>query len=98
MCLSPSVKARGNDFWCTNPLARLPSEFKRISTQLSKTCGTFDGPSLTVMSQGRSGYFQLQCTFLLSSRFLIILRPKRAGLSDEHFNMLVFLKGNDGKY
>ena len=26
-----------------------------------------------------------------------ILRPKRAGLSNEHFNMLVFLKGNDGK-
>ena len=26
------------------------------------------------------------------------LRPKRAGLSDEHFNMLVFLKGNFNKY
>ena len=25
-------------------------------------------------------------------------RPKRAGLSDEHFNMLVFLKGNFNKY
>ena len=26
-----------------------------------------------------------------------VLRPKRAGLSDEHFNKLVFLKGNFNK-